>query len=65
LFLAGKLGYSSREMPIDWFFDTDTRVRPGIDSLSMLREVFLVRVRDLLGRYDRLPAGREVGETRA
>jgi hypothetical protein len=52
-------------MPIDWFFDTDTRVRPGIDSLSMLREVFLVRVRDLLGRYDRLPAGREVGETRA
>ncbi len=52
LYLAQKLGYSIEELPIDWYFDTDTRVRPGIDSLDMLREVILVRWRDFRGQYD-------------
>lgn len=51
LYLAQKLGYSVEELPIDWYFDADTRVRPGIDSLDMLREVLLVRWRDFRGHY--------------
>lgn len=51
LYLARKYGYVTREVPIDWYFDADTRVRPGIDTLSMLGELIQIRVRDLLGRY--------------
>lgn len=51
LYLARKFGYSVEELPIDWYFDRDTRVRPGIDSLDMFREVLLVRWRDFLGQY--------------
>lgn len=62
LYLAQKLGYSVEELPIDWYFDSDTRVRPGIDSLDMFREVLLVRWRDILGQYS---VRGEVGETNA
>lgn len=62
LYLARKLGYSVEELPIDWYFDSDTRVRPGIDSLDMFREVLLVRWRDVLGHYGSREA---VGETHA
>ncbi|MGH2448351.1 MAG: dolichyl-phosphate beta-glucosyltransferase [Chloroflexota bacterium] len=53
LFLARKLGYRMQELGIDWYFDADSRVRPGYDSLTMFREVIGVRVRSLLGRYNR------------
>jgi len=33
------------EMPIDWYHIKDSKVRPGIDSLSMLRDVIAVRLR--------------------
>jgi dolichyl-phosphate beta-glucosyltransferase len=62
LYLARKLGYSVEELPIDWYFDRDTRVRPGIDSLDMFREVLLVRWRDVLGQYG---PRKEVRESRA
>ena len=51
LFLARKFGYAIRELPIDWYFDADTRVRPGIDSLRMLGEVLYIRLGDALGQY--------------
>lgn len=62
LYLARKFGYSVEELPIDWYFDSDTRVRPGIDSLDMFREVLLVRWRDVLGHYS---PREEVGKTHA
>lgn len=52
LYLAQKLGFSVRELPIEWYFDADTRVRPGIDSLNMFGELLMLKVRDLQGRYD-------------
>ena len=66
LYLARKLGHSVVELPIEWYFDADTRVRPGVDSLAMLSEVAMVRVRDLLGRYRapsraRAAAGEDLG----
>jgi dolichyl-phosphate beta-glucosyltransferase len=51
LFLARRYGYIVEELGIDWYFDADTRVRPGIDTLQMLREVATVRLRSLRGRY--------------
>jgi dolichyl-phosphate beta-glucosyltransferase len=51
LYLAQKFGYTMQELPIDWYFDADTRVRPGIDSLAMMEELFMLKIRDLLGRY--------------
>lgn len=51
LFLARRYGYVVEELGIDWYFDADTRVRPGIDTLQMLREVATIRLRSLRGRY--------------
>jgi dolichyl-phosphate beta-glucosyltransferase len=51
LFLAQKFGYVIKEMPIDWYFDADTRVRPGIDSVRMLGELLYIRLGDALGQY--------------
>jgi dolichyl-phosphate beta-glucosyltransferase len=55
LFLARKYGYVVEELGIDWFFDADTRVRPGIDTLQMIGELIAIRVRDMRGIY-RAPA---------
>jgi dolichyl-phosphate beta-glucosyltransferase len=51
LYLARKFGYTITEIPIDWYFDADSRVRPGVDTLNMVTEVLMIRLRDLLRRY--------------
>lgn len=51
LFLTQKFGYRLAEIPIDWYFDPDSRVRPGVDTLNMVTEVCMIRLRDLLRRY--------------
>jgi glycosyltransferase involved in cell wall biosynthesis len=51
LYLARKYGYRIMEIGIDWYFDADTRVQPGTDTLDMLGEMLLMRLRDLQGRY--------------
>jgi dolichyl-phosphate beta-glucosyltransferase len=51
LFLAQKFGYRLAEVGINWFFDADSRVRPGVDTLNMVTEVLMIRLRHLLRRY--------------
>jgi dolichyl-phosphate beta-glucosyltransferase len=51
LFLARKRGYTIFEMPVVWKHVSGSKVRPGIDGLLMLRDVFQVRFNDLRGRY--------------
>ncbi|MGH2443176.1 MAG: glycosyltransferase, partial [Chloroflexota bacterium] len=51
LYLARKFHYTIIELPIDWYFNSDSRVRPGIDTLNMVTEVIMVRIRDALRRY--------------
>jgi dolichyl-phosphate beta-glucosyltransferase len=51
LFLARKFGYSIHELGIDWYFDTDSRVRPGMDTFNMVAEVCMIRLRSAVGRY--------------
>ncbi|HZS93450.1 MAG TPA: dolichyl-phosphate beta-glucosyltransferase [Chloroflexota bacterium] len=51
LYLARKYGYRMKELPITWHFDPASRVRPGIDTFHMLRELITIRLRDLRGAY--------------
>lgn len=52
LFLARKRGYALREVPIDWHYNDDSRVRAVRDSLVMLFELVQIRWNNLRGRYD-------------
>jgi len=52
LYLARKFGYHIRELGIPWYFDADTRVRPGVDTVNMVRDVLRVRWQDFRGQYD-------------
>ncbi|PJF36610.1 MAG: glycosyl transferase [Candidatus Thermofonsia Clade 1 bacterium] len=43
LFIAQKRGYRIAEVPINWYFDPDSRMRLIKDSLGILREIFAIR----------------------
>lgn len=43
LFLANRLGYQIREVPIEWHYQTESKVNPLRDSYSMFRDVLTVR----------------------
>lgn len=60
LYLAVKNRLRVLEMPIDWYHRKDSKVRPGVDSLSMLRDVFAIRLRAMTGKYN-APSGRPHG----
>jgi hypothetical protein len=51
LYLARRRGYRMLEVPIDWYFDADSRVRAGIDAIKMTLDLFRIRLRALLRRY--------------
>lgn len=51
LFLARKLGYAIREVPVRWKYDADTKVSAMKDSWRNFRDVLKVRLNDLRGRY--------------
>ena len=51
LFLARKWGYRIAEVPVAWYYGTESKVNPVKDSWRNLRDVLLVRWNDLSGRY--------------
>lgn len=51
LYLAQKYGYRIEELGIEWHFDDDSRVRPGVDTLGMVKELVMIRIRDAFGVY--------------
>lgn len=51
LFLARRRGYRIAEVPVRWHYGTETKVNPVRDSLRNLRDVLMVRLNDLRGRY--------------
>jgi dolichyl-phosphate beta-glucosyltransferase len=53
LYLARKRCYHIHELPVVWRHVTGSKVRPGIDGLLMLKDVFQVRINDLRGRYSK------------
>jgi dolichyl-phosphate beta-glucosyltransferase len=43
LFLAKKMKYQIAEVPVEWFNDEKTKVRPILDPIKMLIELFKIR----------------------
>lgn len=52
LYLARRRGLRVCEVPIEWHFREDSRVRLWRDTIGMCRELLRIRVRGWLGRYD-------------
>jgi dolichyl-phosphate beta-glucosyltransferase len=52
LFIARKRGYEVRELPIEWHFNADSRVRPIHDTIAMVRELLTIRLNNRRGLYD-------------
>ena len=52
LFLAVKRGVNIEEIPIDWYHQDISKVRPGVDTIDMLKDTIVIRLRDLARKYD-------------
>lgn len=52
LLIARKQGYKIREVPINWYFNPDSRVRLLQDSLRMALDLLVIRRNARLGLYD-------------
>jgi dolichyl-phosphate beta-glucosyltransferase len=51
LFIAKKLGYRIREMPVVWINSPDTKVSAVKDSIMMFVDLLRIRVNGLRGKY--------------
>jgi glycosyltransferase involved in cell wall biosynthesis len=56
LFLARKMGFAIKEVPIFWQHNQTDRVSPIKDSLRMLRDILKIRLAGLQGKYKKSPA---------
>jgi hypothetical protein len=52
LFLASKLGFKVKEVPVLWGHSGDTRINPLVDGFRMFTEMLRVRWYSLTGKYD-------------
>lgn len=52
LFLAKKLGYAIREVPVEWHYVETRRVNPMKDSWQGLLDILRIRINAWKGRYD-------------
>lgn len=51
LYIAKKLGYKIKEVPIQWFNNPNSRVSPVKDSIKMFLDLLKIRYNDFLGKY--------------
>lgn len=56
LFLARKLGYTVKEVPVRWGHSGGARINPLVDGARMFQEMLHIRWNDLKGRYHAAPA---------
>ena len=52
LYLARRGGYRIVEVPIDWYFDPNSKISALRDALQMIADIFRIRMRALRGQYD-------------
>jgi dolichyl-phosphate beta-glucosyltransferase len=52
LYLARKLGYTVKQVPVTWVHVKTTRISPIKDSFKMASDVIKVRMNDLKGKYN-------------
>lgn len=53
LFLAGKMGYAVREVPVTWAHDSRSKISYLKDGLKMIEDMALIRWYSLTGQYKR------------
>lgn len=53
LYIARARGYSVREIPVPWYYRSGSKVKPGRDTLGMLRDLFAIRRNAAHGKYQR------------
>jgi hypothetical protein len=51
LFIARRLGFTVREIPIEWHYGEYSRVSPVRDAILMARDVARIRLNAARGRY--------------
>ena len=51
LFLARKLGYKIKEVPVEWHYVETRRVNPVIDSIQGLTDILKIRLNAWRGAY--------------
>ncbi len=55
LFVAYRRGYRVTEIPIDWYYRSESKVSAVRDALRMIGDIFLIRVNAWRGVYDAKP----------
>ena len=60
LFLAQRLGMRIVDVPIDWYYEEGSKVKPVRDSVLMLRDILAVRWSHARGRYGKLSSKKRV-----
>jgi glycosyltransferase involved in cell wall biosynthesis len=55
LYLARRKRMSIKEIPVQWYFDADSKVRAVRDALRMISDIFRIHINALRGRYDLTP----------
>jgi glycosyltransferase involved in cell wall biosynthesis len=53
LFIARRFGYHIVEVPVTWYYGTESKVKPVKDTLGMIRDLWRVRRNGWRGLYDR------------
>jgi len=51
IFLAGKLGFRIKEVPITWRYKSTSKVRPIRDGIKSLISLVVIKINDLKGKY--------------
>jgi len=59
LFIARRRGYRIREVPIDWYYRSESKVNAVRDALRMIADIFRIHSNARRGIYD-LPATRSI-----
>ncbi len=54
LFLAEKLGYKIKEVPVSWLYVESRRVSPIMDSVNAFADLIRIRLNDFSGKYKNL-----------
>jgi glycosyltransferase involved in cell wall biosynthesis len=55
LYLAQRRGYRIVEVPIQWYYQTESKVHPWRDTYRMVLDILRIRYHDFRGRYGTLP----------
>jgi len=54
LFLAQKMGYKIKEVPVEWLYVESRRVNPFRDSIEAIEDLLTIRLNDLKNKYNTL-----------